>query len=155
MTEQILYYNEDFATTSNKGIAEMATDAEATAGTDTSRYTNPSQLPKYGNGIITRAFATASGAVTTAHGLGRVPKLGFFHAKFAKTGLTIASSDGSYNGTTNANSALLYNSNGSVNTVSGDTTNAVSITWGSSAADSQVAVVTWDATNITLTWTKV
>lgn len=33
----------DFATTSNKGIVEMATDAEALAGTDETRYVNPKQ----------------------------------------------------------------------------------------------------------------
>lgn len=82
---------EDFATTANKGIAEMATDAEATTGTDTSRYTNPSQLPKYKSGIVTRAFATASGAVTVAHGFGKSPKFGYFSARYATT-----SSTGSY-----------------------------------------------------------
>jgi hypothetical protein len=36
--------NEDFATTNNKGIVEMATDAEVATGTDTSRYVTPAQL---------------------------------------------------------------------------------------------------------------
>lgn len=36
--------NEDFATATNKGIAEMASDAEALALTDQTRYLNPYQL---------------------------------------------------------------------------------------------------------------
>lgn len=36
--------NEDFATTANKGIVEMATDAEALAWVDTTRYINAAQL---------------------------------------------------------------------------------------------------------------
>jgi hypothetical protein len=35
---------EDFATTANKGIVEMATDAEVVTGTDETRYVNPKQL---------------------------------------------------------------------------------------------------------------
>ena len=35
--------NEDFATTANKGIVEMATDAEVLTATDETRYINPKQ----------------------------------------------------------------------------------------------------------------
>jgi len=34
---------EDFATTANKGISEMATDAEANTATDETRYINSKQ----------------------------------------------------------------------------------------------------------------
>ena len=49
--------NEDFATTNNKGIVEMATDAEALAGTDETRYINSKQVKDnyniVGNGTST------------------------------------------------------------------------------------------------------
>lgn len=112
--------------------------------------------PTYKNGVITRAFATASGAVTTAHGLGVTPKFIRASAFFVVTGSgnIPAQSIGTYNGTTNANAALSFNANGSTNTATSDTTNIISITYGTNGVDSQVAVATFDATNITLTWTK-
>lgn len=49
--------NEDFATTNNKGIVEMATDAEALSGTDETRYINSKQVKDnyniVGNGTST------------------------------------------------------------------------------------------------------
>ncbi len=112
--------------------------------------------PTYANGIITRAFATASGAVTTAHGLGRIPKFVTMNAVFGdgKNAGQSASSNGSYNGTTNAVSYLGIETGGPAVVAGSNTTDIVYIRWGSGSADIQEAVATVDATNITLTWTK-
>ena len=39
----MILQSEDIASATNKGIVEMATDAEFLVGTDTTRYTNSSQ----------------------------------------------------------------------------------------------------------------
>lgn len=107
------------------------------------------------NGTITRSFADASGAVTTAHGLGRIPRFVRLTARFSKgASYAFANSDGVYNGTTNSSVYTGHNTNGATESSGTDNTNAVHIDYGADSADSQVAIVTFDATNITLTWTK-
>lgn len=64
--------DEDFATATNKGIAEMATDAEAKAKTDAERYVNPSQLAfiaPNNQAIQTYAFSALPTSFSIAHGL--------------------------------------------------------------------------------------
>lgn len=111
----------------------------------------PTSTPKYSNGQTTRDTSTTSGTQTIAHGLGVIPKFIRFSAKVLVGAGSIAWSDGSYNGTTNSNSYA--GSTGSpFTTVGGDTTNIINLQQGS--AQGNVAVATFDATNITLTWTK-
>jgi len=107
------------------------------------------------NGVITRAFASASGAVTTAHGVGSTPSKVRFTAFFSKSsGIQFAESFGVYNGTTTSMTYFEWDSNGSHLKYGTDSTNAVYIKYGSGGADIQAGVVTVDGTNITLTWTK-
>ena len=40
----MILQNEDIASTTNKGIVELATDAEVITGTDETRYTNSKQV---------------------------------------------------------------------------------------------------------------
>ena len=109
------------------------------------------------NGVITRAFASASGAVTTAHGLGKTPLSVRFTAYFSTNAAvaTAAMSTGVYNGTTTSTVYIENDNNGAVVDYGTSSTDAVSIIFGSNSGDSQKAVATFDATNITLTWTKV
>ena len=71
--------NEDFATTANKGIVEMATDAEVLTATDETRYINPKQAK---DSVKWKSFVTSGSLliddanqsnITIAHGLWRVP----------------------------------------------------------------------------------
>lgn len=146
--------NEDFATTNNKGIVEMATDAEANTATDETRYINSKQAKdnywKFSSWVSTKDLADASGAQTIAHWLGRIPK---------NVKITAAAPAGTtnpftpftvYNGTTQ--SSLSYYGDGS-------TLWYRSATWALLLGDSSWAryqswVVTFDSTNITITWTK-
>ncbi len=70
--------SEDFATTSNKWIQEMCTDAEALAGTDETRYINSKQAKdnyaqkSYAN-ILDFTTADWSWTVVQAHWLWRAP----------------------------------------------------------------------------------
>jgi hypothetical protein len=63
-------HTSDFATTSNKWDVEMATDVEALARTDTTRYVTPAHLWLVWQVAIlqiTRALDSSSATVTTAH----------------------------------------------------------------------------------------
>lgn len=104
------------------------------------------------NGNDERVGDAASGSQTIAHGLGTTPKFVSFSAAkvIATTGM--ATSEGSYNGTTNISIQKLFITAATpqVNPVS-----AVITIWDEgTGSNKQVAVASWDATNITLTWTK-
>lgn len=128
----------------------------ATAGTTATWQTPSASTPVYKNGTTTYNLTTASGTQTIAHGLGVTPKYARFTALTGNGGVYNPYSFGAYNGTTNS-VAYRFATNVAANTgdASSDTTNCIHIepdTSGSS--DKQVAVATWDATNIILTWTK-
>ena len=75
----LILQNEDFATTTNKGIAEMATDAEALAGTDQTRYINSKQAKDNYETLVNVVTGTrdASWSENVAHWLSRTPKVVF------------------------------------------------------------------------------
>ena len=106
-------------------------------------------------GVITRATDAASGAVTTAHGVGASPKFVRIHAFIwgtaAPTGAW-AKSDGAYD-TTNTASASGYFSGDAGNSATTSTVNMVAIIW-DQAGRSQIATIGVDSTNFTLTWTR-
>jgi len=109
------------------------------------------------NGTITRALDAATGAVNTAHGLGRTPKKvrisataddGTFH--------TLATSIGSYDGT---NTSCVYNggsvqtSVGAYSTSGNSNSYVVWVAWKNAGGEvGQKATIAVDGTNITLTW---
>ena len=106
------------------------------------------------NGTTTRAGNTASGTQTIAHGVGVVPKFVKIVAYWASavTGTAnISGSTGCYNGTTNSSTWFVQESASENASSDVDNTNGVHLVDNSG---SQVAVITFDATNITLTWTR-
>lgn len=113
----------------------------------------------------TRDITASSGAVTYAHGLGRIPKyieiVAFFQSTNTFNLYQLACSHGFSNG---SSSLCTYqkcggDTGGSYKHVVGnDASNCVYIHKGTAgdanAYDQQTAVATFDATNITLTWTE-
>ena len=147
--------NEDFSTTTNKGIVEMATDAEAQALTDQERYINAYQLwlvasPRlFTNGDDSKNAADSSTTQNIAHGLGTTPKNVSIVATVIQATTNVQfTSQTIYNGTTQS-SVSVYGSN--TTPVQAST---FALNGSSSAAGNQAGVITWDATNIIITWTK-
>ena len=103
----------------------------------------------YKNGVTTRAGDTASGTQNIAHGLGVAPVYVRITCTKSQSS-TVLSSNGVYNGTTNSCVYWLQIVGGSI-TGNSSTQGVYMI---DSAGNSQVAVITVDATNIILTWTK-
>jgi hypothetical protein len=109
---------------------------------------SPQSLPFYGlsaSGATTYNLATASGTQNIAHGLGVTPKM--FRVVGLHSGgngsLKVAQSlSGS------SISANLVQTSGNSGSTSGFTIEA------ETASDTQTAVITADATNIILTWTR-
>lgn len=69
----LVLQNEDFATTSNRGIVEMATDAEASAWTDETRYVNPKQAKNNVDRITGTRNWSSTGSQTLTHNLWKTP----------------------------------------------------------------------------------
>lgn len=136
------------------GIAHLIYNSTSTAF----RLQNLANAPKYNSNITTRAGNAASGAQTIAHGLGRAPRsIKITVTKAFGSGAADDQSNmfsaGTYNGTT---TATIYSSNDGGVSVSGgtDVVNIINIVEGVASGVSQVATATFDATNITLTFTK-
>lgn len=117
-------------------------------------------IAKFTNGATSRAGDTASGTQNIAHGLGVIPK--FIRITAIKTlgsgtGQGLSTSFGAYNGTTNS---CVYSVSkqgtaaGTGSTSGNSTTNAIYIVDSSASSEIQSVVITVDATNIILTWTK-
>jgi len=150
----MILQNEDIASTTNKGIVELATDAEVITGTDETRYTNSKQVrnnSKMSMGNSSRTWSTASGNQTIAHWLWQTPRMVEFRFIASQTTSTnavtwVGISDGTNNycignGDNGANNnPELYTSYCMINE--------------SSSSDWQMATATVDSTNITLSWTK-
>lgn len=112
------------------------------------------------NGVATRAYDAASGSQTIAHGLTSAPKyvrMTALHTSNATSGGTTiyapSTSVGVYNGaTTSTVYSVRATSGGSTEN---DTTNIIYLKETISGTDAtQVATVSVDSTNITLSWTK-
>lgn len=158
-----------------RGLVEEATQAEvdagtATGGTGAKLIVTPAKLATrltavyqplltFKNGVTTRAIDTADGAVNIAHGLGKTPKRVAIKAQYGDSGtfttIRMIQSYGVYNGTTTATLATISTDGSNISTVT-DTTNIIKIQTATGGGPSQgtVAVISVDATNITLTWTK-
>ena len=119
-------------------------------GTNFLMNTPVANAPKFAHGVDTRTGDAASGTQNIAHGLGRAPRFVNITAlKSLGANSQQAHSAGSYDGSSTASIWV----SGATATASGtDTTNTVYIE--DSSGNSQAAVVTVDATNIILTWTK-
>lgn len=116
---------------------------------------NPSTSLSFTNGTTTKDASDASAAQTIAHGLGRIPKRVLIKA------LAFGSSDSgdpvpciaetSYNGTTQSSISFFATA---ADLGSGGTATATFTLNVGGATATTVGVVTFDATNITITWTK-
>lgn len=107
--------------------------------------------PTFKNGTTTRAGNAASGSQTIAHGLGKTPSKVKITAIATDTltGDYNKWSQGVYNGTTtSAVYMVIFNG---TSTCGVDSTSGVVL---NGNGQSQVATITCDSTNITLTWTK-
>lgn len=110
----------------------------------------------YKNGTdISRGGAAASSVLNIAHGLGTIPKkvriTAFYNANTAGN-VDLSSSYGSYNGTTNSCVYNVVNAGGGL-LLNTDNTYGIFLSNMAGSAD-QKAVITVDATNIILTFTK-
>lgn len=121
-------------------------------GTNFQMKSQLSTNPISSNGVFTKNLADANGSQTIAHGLGKIPTKVKFTAMYSENGGTqiIAFSIGTYNGSTTG--TVAHYNNGSVFLSITDTTNV--IRWINSSTEHN-ATVTFDATNITLSWTKI
>lgn len=98
------------------------------------------------NATTTYDLSTASGVQTIAHGLGRTPGNVQLNG-VSNVGIQNQYSQGGYDGTTNA---CIF---GNVDGATRGNSNSVGVQLGSST-NYQAGVITVDATNITITWTK-
>jgi hypothetical protein len=169
------------ASSTVKGVVEIATAAEITAGTATGGTgavlaISPDQLasstPVFNgsgltsvkgsiikNGTTTYDTSTASGTQTIAHGCGRTPimvRLSAFCAGVSGNTAT-ATSHGVYNGTTNSCIYFTPDKTAVAPVINNSSTQAIYLRRydnGGATDTSAAGVVTVDATNITITWTK-
>lgn len=180
------------ASTTVKGVSEIATTAEITAGTATGgtgaalvvpasavgaagaskivQFNSSTQYPAADGSLITNITnpityangtfqqnANSTTTTTIAHGLGKAPKI-FRITGLGSTGSASVQSTGSYNGTNNRSCHRWYDSNGGTTGTNIDSTAAIWISFASSSGSGQTlyikGVITWDATNVTITWTN-
>lgn len=114
------------------------------------------KISEFSRGVNTRLFQTATGTQVIAHGLSKAPKRVRISARFApSSGPRKAISDGVFTGGgQNSCVYIEHDLNGDVS-VSGTIAYTVYIMYGTNNADYQLATISVDATNITISWTKV
>lgn len=127
-------------------IVEVAYD-----GTNFLMLSPVANSPKYSSGITSRVGDTATGSQTIAHGLGRAPRFVRVSAHKQISGAQFATSTGVYNGTTTSCVQIVVEASASTSTSSA---NIMEIFDNTAGTAKQVATVSVDATNITLSWTK-
>ena len=133
-----------------------ATQSEVLARSSTTKFVVPAYMPTYANGTTTKNAADASATQNIAHWLWVVPKYVRITAICECSGgawdSIPAISWSVYNGTTQSSVSFYTNSTSFAfwaGTV--DTTFTLNINWSSGT---QTWVITVDATNIIITWTK-
>lgn len=107
--------------------------------------------PKYSSGTTTKNAADASTTQTIAHGLGRAPRYIKIFAVFPGQATPVPQfqAETVYNGTTQSSVSVKSNSGGFIATI------VTTFTLNSANADTgSTGVVTVDATNINIAWTK-
>lgn len=136
---------------------DVTVNATPTASTDAASkgYVDGGTYRSFTNGDTTKNAADASGTQNIAHGLGRTPKRVIIKAICfgldSSAQPTPASAETFYNGTTQSSvsfyaTAANFSSGGTV-------TNTFTLNVGG-AGGTQSGVVTFDSTNIIITWTK-
>jgi hypothetical protein len=102
------------------------------------------------NGVATYDLSTATGSVNIAHGLGRVPKKIKITALWTYNLSTVGSAFGTYNGTTVSGISNSYDGSYPSYVASSTYILYIGVTGGLWSR----AIPTFDATNITLAWTR-
>lgn len=114
-------------------------------------WATPTSAAAYTNGVASKVTNDASTTQVIAHGLGTTPKYIRFTANGQSGVPQQMYSYGSYNGTNNR--ALVVGVS-----YTGTSTSFAIAVWDSGsnnpATTGQTGVITWDATNFTITWTK-
>lgn len=154
LSGQFIIDNEDFATTTNKGISQFSTDAEALAWSVTNKTLTPKQWHDlYGVTkfvIWSKNITDASWTQTIAHWLWRVPlqcKVTLVRKDSNGGGANLTTMGTAfYDWTTQVSRSYDIGNDAFVSTLLA-TTQAGSLT-------SQSWVITWDSTNILIAWTK-
>lgn len=112
----------------------------------------PAVLPKFFNGVATRAGDAANGVQNIAHGLGKAPSRILSNASKTISSTALARATGVAVGSGNTG---LFNSNvNGTNMYSGNSAVYSLTIWDDNGTNKQEAIITADATNIILTWTK-
>lgn len=114
--------------------------------------------PVYKNGNFSKDMSTTT-TTTITHGFERTPKM--FRIHWFASPLGAASSfaqvvgSGTYNGTTEYSSYILFTTNGSVSGA-GQASKVVHYSYGGTSLDNNYneGSCTWDGTDITITWSK-
>lgn len=126
-------------------------------GTNMRILSSLANMPKFTQGVSSRDMTAVSGAVTIAHGLGRIPRKIKITSMFANGSGSHASPFphvcvGVYDGSTTA--TVYFSDVGSTDwQAATDTSNIIYLNQGTGTG-AQAASATFDATDITLTWTK-
>ncbi len=137
--------------TGTTGVTQSASDNSTKIAT--TAYVDAA-VPTTKNGIDTsRAGDAASGTQNIAHGLGRIPKMVRIDAVWFYGGDGSLDSHGTYNGTTNSCVVNCGPGGGSAAVLS-STTYGILIDATGDSTNTNRAIITCDATNIILTWTK-
>ncbi len=142
------------AVSGNAGTATALQTARTINGISfdgTANIVVPPVSANFKNGVAIRVANTASGDQVFAHGLGRTPANLRVTAYYYETLISqVVSSNGSYNGTTQNTifSIIGIGINPGAGSSGGKILNITN-----SAGDSDVAVASFDATNVTLSWT--
>jgi hypothetical protein len=132
-------------------------DTTTTLGTSDTKYPSQNAVKTYVDnglafkcGTATKDIADASGTQNIAHGLGRTPKYVRIIARATKstTTGTFAVAETVYNGTTQASQSSFGNTTWQVTAVFKLALDE------SAGVNGQTGVVTFDATNIAIAWTK-
>jgi hypothetical protein len=120
---------------------------------NTNKYANST----YSNGVGTYTVTAASGTQTIAHGLSKVPKFLRMtwgaNGKISNTVFPPYGGSGTYNGTT-ISQYYTANVGSNINQCYTSTSGIITYDESNGSTQTQNAVPSWDATNITLTWTK-
>jgi len=151
----LAYDNSASANRKQKINVYRASQAESTTGTATNKFVPPAHLPKYLCGNFTQN-ANSTTTTTIAHGFGRTPKL-FKISGIWWAGTVGVVSNGSYDGTNNKSVFRWHDTNGATWGTDKDSTAAVWISYASTSGSGLTKyvkwVVSWDSTNVTITWT--
>lgn len=110
-----------------------------------------SDITDYKVGTATRDATAASGSQTIAHGLGRIPKVVRLRGSYGGANWS-ASSFGAFDGSTNSVSWETSNA-AAAGAAGADTTNSIYMVK-AVVGNRQTGIVSVDATNITIDWTK-